>query len=325
MSSSPHNGRLRFSSRGSQRGLSLLELLISLTVAALLMSGVMNVVGESLSTETAIRQKHSLVREARFLMQRMTTAVGRTNYLMLPLVENPSTTWSESVRDVLAVTLDPTLDRDGDGWADANNDKDFQDLDQDSVRDADEWERIDEDSASDMTEDGVSGIIGIDDDGDGSVDEDQKDDDDEDGTKDEEENGSDGDLDGDGSFGEDKHQQMVRDDKAGLAGVDDDGDGSVDEGNKNDDDEDGVKNEDWLDPVVYYLNGSNLIERVPAIDPVDGTDFIETTISTRISQFQVTRLPLAGESPLVLIELELTSSDGEVFGLSATMAQGSLL
>ncbi len=285
----------------------------------------MSSVSESLHTDFIVQQRMGLARQADFAMQRLTDAVGKTRYLMLPLVNNPNTAWDESVRDVLAVTLDPTLDRDGDGWADANNDEDFQDLNQNNVRDIGEWERIDEDTHSDMTNDGVSGIIGIDDDGDGSVDEDNKEDDDEDGVKDEEE-GGDKDLDNDFSIGEDKHQQMVRDNKSGLAGVDDDGDGSIDEGDKNDDDEDGEKNEDWLDPVVFYIIGTDLIERTPAIDAATGADYLENIIANQVSSFQVTRLPLSGgRKTLVTINLTLTANDGESFSISATIAEGDLL
>ncbi len=308
-----------------QSGLSLIELTISLAIAAVVLAGVMTIVGETLATEAAVKQRFEMTQQARFAMQRMTNSVGKTRYLMLPLTENPATAWSESVRDVLAVTLDPTLDRDNDGWADANNDKDFQDLNQNGTRDSGEWERVDEDSHSDMTNDDESGIIGIDDDGDGAVDEAEKDDDDEDGTKNEEENGPQ-DLDGDFAFGEDLHQQMIRDEEPGIEGVDDDGDGSIDEGDKNDDDEDGSKNEDWLDPVVYYLNGSDLVERMPAIDPVDGTDFVESVIASSVSFFQITRYAQGGSRvPLVLIELTITASDGESYSIVATVAEGELL
>ncbi len=311
--------------RSEQKGLGLVELLISLTVAAILMGGVMTVVGESLNTEVIIRQRMELTQQAHFAMQRMSKAVGKTRYLMLPLVENPATAWSESVRDVLAVSLDPTLDRDADGWADANNDKDWQDLNLNGIRDNNEWERIDEDTHSDMTNDAKPGIIGIDDDGDGSIDEGGKNDDDEDGVTDEEKQGEQ-DLDGDFSFAEDGHQQMIHDNKPGLAGIDDDGDGAVDEGDKNDDDEDGMKNEDWIDPVVFYISGSSLIERMPVINPLDGTLYIENTIASQVSYFQVTRLPQGGDrAPQVEIKLTLTATDGESFSLTVTVAGSGLL
>ena len=56
--------------------------------------------------------------------------------------------------------------------------------------------------------------------------------------------------------------RTLNDDGApGIAGVDDDGDGSIDEGDVADDDEDGQSDEDWYDPVVFYLSGSAVIER----------------------------------------------------------------
>lgn len=83
--------------------------------------------------------------------------MSRTRWLVLPLAENPNTPWSESDRDpgVLAVTLDPTLDSDGDGIMDADNDGDGL---------------IDEDIPEDNNFDWAAGILGIDD-GDGEVDE----------------------------------------------------------------------------------------------------------------------------------------------------------
>ena len=306
-------------------GFTLIELLISMMIGASILVALLSIVSESLHTDYITQRKLSLVRQADFAMQRLNNAASKTRYLMLPLIDNPDTSWDESTRDVLAVTLDPTLDRDGDGWADANNDKDFQDINQNGVRDIGEWERIDEDSHSDMSNDGVSGIIGIDDDGDGSIDEGHKDDDDEDGTKNEEKNGNQ-DLDNDASIGEDKHQQMVRVEVPGLEGIDDDGDGAIDEGDKNDDDEDGEKNEDWLDPVVFYLNGTDLIERMPTSNPADGSDFTETIIASQVSLFQVSRLPLeGGRVTRIAIELTITTDNEAPFSLNATIAVGSSL
>ncbi|MEQ1560991.1 MAG: hypothetical protein ABL933_18910, partial [Methyloglobulus sp.] len=113
-------------------------------------------------------------------MQRMVRAASKSRHLMIPLGENTNpinSPWSESVRGdkadgypdigVLAVSLDPTLDRNKDGWADANNDRDFLDVNKNGIRDAGEPERIDEDTGNDDTNDGASGIKGIDDNGDG--------------------------------------------------------------------------------------------------------------------------------------------------------------
>ena len=115
-------------------------------------------------------------------MQRMVTAVRQGNRLLLPLADNPNTNWREHVREqsipaappegdstlataVLAVSLGPILDRDEDGWADANNDKDFLDLNNNGSRDSGEPERVDEDPDVDNQNDFEPGIRSIDDDG----------------------------------------------------------------------------------------------------------------------------------------------------------------
>lgn len=155
-------------------GFTLVELLVVLIVGALLLAGLAGAVSNALSAERMARARNDRLREVRFAMDRMVTAVAGSPRLLLPLAEAPATPWSESVRDVLALVLDPRLDRDGDGFADADNDRDG---------------RIDEDPGADLNADGAAGIAGIDDDGDGLVDESSKEDDDEDedqrGTKDE--------------------------------------------------------------------------------------------------------------------------------------------
>ncbi|HBR97696.1 MAG TPA: hypothetical protein DD979_10015 [Gammaproteobacteria bacterium] len=308
--------------RHQSLGFSLLELLISLAIAASLMAGVSTLVGESLQAEVATRHRLDVIRDARFAMQRMTQSIGRTRLLLVPLVENPATAWSESTRDVLAVALDPTLDRDRDGWADANNDKDFQDSNQNGIRDPGEAERVDEDTPADMTHDGAAGIIGIDDNGDGIVDGVAVADDDEDGVSDEE-TGVAPDPDNDGSQLEDVSQEGSQDSQPGLAGVDDDEDGSIDEGALADDDEDGTSDEDWVDPVVFYLNGSTLIERTPALSATSGADYVENVVATGVTAFQVERLATAGKRyPRVAVSLTLTAADGQSYTLSGLALVG---
>ena len=87
------------------------------------------------------------------------------------------------------------------------------------------------------------------------------------------------------------------DNKAGLADFDDDGDGTVDEGNNQNDDEDDAINEDWFDPVVFFLRGSTLIERRPNLDPRDGTDFSEYPIADNVTYFRVERVPIRASVP----------------------------
>lgn len=330
-----------------QRGLSLTELMAAIAIAALIMAGLSGVISQALQAEDATRAKNQLIQQTRFAMQRMVIAVRASRRLILPLADNPATDWREHVREqttpasapegsstkataVLAVTLDPGIDRNGDGWADANNDLDYMDMNNNGVRDKGEPERIDEDLGSDMSNDMVAGIKGIDDNGDGSLDIESFDDDEEDGKKSEElNNGQDDDL--DGSIDEDLDGDANQDSKPGIAGQDDDFDTLIDEGGKkNDDDEDGLEDEDWLDPVVFYLQGTRLLERYPSLTDtnndalVTGADYTEHAIADNVSRFRVERIqPVAGQVLLVDIILEQTSKKGEVFSLHTRVRLGS--
>ncbi len=296
-------------------GFTLTEVLVTVVILALLLVGIAGVLEQTLRAESATRERNDLTRQARFALDRMTAAVSATRLHLLPLAENPGTAWSESVREpgVLAVTLDPNLDRDNDGWADGNNDKDFLDLNQNAIRDPGEPERIDEDLSDETTNDSMPGIVGIDDDGDGSIDESAvMEDDDEDGSINEDlANGVDDD--GDGAVDEDGRHDMNFDGQPGVALVDDDLDGSVDEGHHFDDDEDGTLDEDWLDVVAYFLSGTTLVERTPNVNPVNGNDFTERVIAENVSRFRVERIPQgAGRAVLVDITLGLTGENANV-------------
>ncbi len=296
-------------------GFTLTEVLVTVVILALILVGIAGVLEQALRAESATRERNDLTRQARFAMDRMAAAVNATRLLLLPLAENPGTAWSESIRDpgVLAVTLDPNLDRDNDGWADGNNDKDFQDLNQNAIRDPGEPERIDEDLPDETSNDNAPGIVGIDDDGDGNVDESVSvEDDDEDGSADEDfVNGVDDD--GDGAVDEDGRHDMNFDGQPGVALADDDLDGSVDEGHLFDDDEDGTFDEDWLDAVVYFLSGTTLMERTPNVNPTDGNDFTERMIAEKVSRFRVERVPQgAGRAVLVDITLSLSGENTNV-------------
>lgn len=299
---------------GRAAGFTLTEVLVTVVILALLMVGIAGVMEQALRANSVTRERNDLTRQGRFALDRMTAAVSATKMLLLPLAENPGTPWSESVRDpgVLAVTLDPTLDRDGDGWADANNDKDFLDLNQNATRDPGEPERIDEDPTGDLNRDGVSGIAGIDDDGDGLTDEGTTGDDDEDNVSGEDP--ADGvDNDGDGSVDEDTSGDRNSDGKPGISAVDDDLDGQTDEGPTPDDDEDGNSNEDWLDVVVFYLNGATLLERMPDVNATSGSDFTERVIAENVATFRVERIPQgAGRAVLVDISLGLAGDSAAV-------------
>ncbi len=307
----------------AEMGLSLIELLIAVTIAGILIAGMQGLVEIALNAESSTRARNDSLQQGRFAMQLMIKSVRMTRRLMIPLGENPNTAYSESERDVLAVTLDPTLDRDKDGWADANNDKDFLDVNNNGTRDAGEPERIDEDTQGDMTNDNKSGIILIDDDGDGYIDESAVADDDEDSLFNEDKLDN-IDNDNDGSIDEDMGHSMRESGAPGILGFDDDFDGSVDEGDGKDDDEDGPQGDDWLDPVVYFLNGTTLMQRVPNINPADGTDYQENPVAENVSIFEVKRIPQgAGRTVLVDITLEITPIDGEPSIFNTRVGVGS--
>lgn len=307
----------------SQSGLSLVETLITISIAGFLIIGMSELVGFALKAETSIRAKNDSLQRGRFAMQLMVSSVRMTRRLMIPLAENTNTAYSESVRNILAVTIDPTQDRDGDGWADGNNDKDFLDINNNSFQDGGEPERIDEDTQGDMTNDNKSGIILIDDDGDGHIDESAVADDDEDSLFNEDKLDY-IDNDNDGSIDEDMGHSMRESGASGILGFDDDYDGSIDEEDGKDDDEDGPQGDDWLDPVVYFLTGSTLVQRVPNINPVDGTDYQENPILENVTNFQVIRIPQGGgRAVLVEITLELISTDGEQLSFNTRVGVGS--
>lgn len=280
-----------------QNGLTLIEILVTLAVVGVILAAIGGVVGQSLTTETHTRLRYDTARQARFAMARMVKAVTDSEALLLPLVENSATAWSESLRDpgVLAVNLDPLIDRDAENTLDADNDGDGQ---------------VDEDVSADAGSDSAAGIPGIDDDNDGSTDEGNAADDDEDGSDDEDPI-NDLDDDGDGSTDEDPPADS---DSDGAA--DDDGDGSTDE--------------DRWDPVVFYLNGTDLIERSPSLTDVtgdsaiDGRDYTEHVIAENVSQFSVERLSQsAGGWQMVEIVLELSPSGIDAVRLEVLVRVGA--
>ena len=207
---------------------------------------------------------------------------------------------------VLAVTQDPAVDLDGNGRPDADNDGDG---------------RIDEDLPNDATWDNAAGIVGIDDNGDGGIDDSAIGswDDDEDDSANEDTVYNNNDADGDGSIDEDPNADMNFDLAPGIISVDDDGDLVIDEGgllNAWDDDEDGRMDEDWYDPVVFYLANRTLMQRIPLPWDADGSgsvtggDFVEAPIAENVTRFRVERLPPKGNRPvLVDLTLELGSPD----------------
>ena len=318
-----------------QHGITYVEVLVSVTITAILVGALMNVIGTATNVSEEVRNDNDLMQQVHFAMQQMVSITSRSRKLLLPLADKPATNWPEHIREetvppsppigdsvkataVLSVLLPVDVDLDGDGIPDADNDRDGA---------------IDEDLYQDMNRDGVAGVKGIDDGGDGYYDNVNWGDDDEtNGIIDEDP--IDGiDNDGDGLIDEDSSGDMNGDGFPGLAGVDDDGDGSIDEGDILDDDEDGAVDEDWFDTVTYYLQNDTLMERMPVPwdttgnGSVTGWDFVTSILAENVTHFRIERVPtVSGDTQLVDILLELTNpTTGERYSLQTQVRVGAAL
>jgi prepilin-type N-terminal cleavage/methylation domain-containing protein len=326
--------------RGSfrnQHGFSLLELMIAMLLAGLILAATGNVIRQAMGSNVLVTERNQLLRDARFAMQRMVSKTSTSRKLLLPLVDKSFTNWPENIREetvpasppigsstkataVLAIALPSNVDLDADGFPDADDDRDGL---------------IDEDLPDDAQHDFAAGIMLIDDDGDGLVDEGNASSDDESTTvNDDPINGIDDDA--DGNIDEDPGSDNNGDGCPGVCGVDDDADGTIDDGSASDDDEDGSDVDDAYNPVVYYLNGNTLMERMPVPwnqdgistpdGPVDGRDFVASAIADNVTRFRIERIgPASDAHPMVDIELELTGPTGEVVSVAARVRTGGAL
>lgn len=147
--------------RHRQQGLALAELLVAAAIGALLMLTLAGTLDGVRQTDTQLAGRALLQRDARLALARMAGMVEGSRRLLVPLETTTAT------GGVLAVALPPGLDRNSDGFADADNDHNGI---------------PDDDLPADATRDGAAGIKGIDDDGDGSIDNGSSTDNDEDGT-----------------------------------------------------------------------------------------------------------------------------------------------
>lgn len=255
----------------AEEGLTLVELLMAIAIFGLIAAAASALLSQALDANTDGDARYGLYREGLLIMERMTGEARRSTFLLIPNAHKTN-------RDILAIS------------GSVNEDDDYYFGDP-------LFPRIDEDLKKQMTDDGKSGIIGRDDDGDGSTDEGDFNDDDEDGLIDEDRlDGIDNDR--DGNIDEDTG------DDSNIAGMDDDGDGDIDEGDPKNDDEDDEINEDPLNPVIYsYDSGTSTLQ-------VYDTYSAQTTVlSTRVSAFQVEYDPNAPQR--ILITLTLTGANGE--------------
>lgn len=328
------------SNRRRRQGFTYIEMMLSVTIMGMVMLALMGVMNTATEAGEDVRTRNDLTRQARFAMQRMVRFTGHSRRLLVPMVDKLDTNWPENIREqtipasplvgdqvfayaVLAVTLPAFVDLDQDGFPDADDDEDGL---------------IDEDLPNDIHHDYLPGIAFIDDDGDGYVDENPSSywDDDETNAVENEDPLNGVDDDDDANVDEDPASDNNGDGCPGVCGVDDDGDGSIDEGSANDDDEDGGEFDDPYDPVVYYLSGQSLIERMPVPwnedgistpdGPVDGRDFVLSTIAENVTRLRFERLADGTALDLVDIELELTDpTSGEFIRLQTRVRIGGAL
>lgn len=296
-------------------GFTYVELLTALVISAVVFLGIQDLIHRSTQALDTVTDEAWVNSEAQWAMQRVLRAIRRSRVLFLPTPDKPGTLLiDESVRELVALSQDPEIDRDNDGFGDPDDDRDG---------------RVDEDLGDDIQSDGEPGIKDIDDNKDLLTDSPSAFpmDDDESGTlilPDNDEDPINGvDDDGDGLIDEDPGADMNGDGFPGIEGVDDDGDGDTDEGDVEDDDEDGAKNEDPYNVVVFRKSGSLLLERTPKIrGPHD--QYTERTLLDNVSLFQVEWVPVAGgRSTLLEVTLQVTTPDGETITLNSRVRVGS--
>jgi len=273
------------------KGFTLVEIITAVAIVGMIAAGTTALVSSFVQTHTIATAKSGLYREGLMAMEHMIDGVKRCTYLAIPNNHNQT-------RDILAFS------------GTINEDKDYY------FGDA-LFPRIDEDVGGDSNDDGMHGIVGIDDDGDGDIDEWpgwwNGADDDEDGFHEDtvNEDPVDGtDDDNDGNIDEDVPPDMNEDTKPGIAGMDDDGDTLVDEdaagqetiGDPEDDDEDGLINEDNFNETIYTFDSATNTLR--AACPYTGESSV---LSTHATFFEAHY-----EAPeRIRISLTLTGDDGE--------------
>ncbi|UCH81609.1 MAG: prepilin-type N-terminal cleavage/methylation domain-containing protein [Nitrospiraceae bacterium] len=245
----------------SERGLTLVELLISITIISLIAGVSAQMVGGAFDSWEHQRGKGYLLNAGRLAMDRMVSGIRTTTWVLLPLMISDPTdpgypASSYYPRNILAFSY--MIDNDGDGLAD-------------------------EDPYYDIVWNNKSGLKGIDDNNDGLID--------------------------NGFAGADDDEDGVKNEDP-IDGVDNDGDGRIDEDpgsqfytSVDDDDGDGPWDEDVFDPVIYYLNGTDLRERRDEYN-FTISDFV---LASNVTEFIVLRRRVNGNT---LIDLYLKLDNG---------------
>ena len=91
--------------RRSELGYTLIELVISMGIAALLLTGLQQLLGNGMAEMELVDERTDLARQARFAMARMVDSVRNTDHLMIPLgakvINNSGQTPEETSRIIL--------------------------------------------------------------------------------------------------------------------------------------------------------------------------------------------------------------------------------
>mgnify|MGYP000317707436 CR=1 FL=1 len=277
-------------SQSSKNGLTLMELLITVTILLIIAAVATPLLSASLDAHRSGIARSRLYQEGLILIARMTKNVRNTTFLQIPNNYSPT-------RNMLAVS---NL---------VNEDSDFYFGDP-------LFPRADEDFGDKFMSSGP-GILGVDDNGDGSIDNNDLKSDDEDSVFDEET--LDGlDNDSDGNIDEDLSADANKDGAPGIKGMDDDGNGVVDisaaPNPLGDDDEDGQNDEEYVTFFLYtHDSGTNTLrEIVPS--PTNGINSPTSSVvlSTHVTAFSATYYPPdAANHPRISIALTLTGDDGK--------------
>jgi len=268
--------------RPNEKGLTLVELLVALTIMGIIVVAAMPLLSSCLEANSQGTARFQLYQEGLMAMERMTGGVRKTTIVTVPNGHSPK-------RDILVFSRL------------VNSDNDFYFGDP-------LFPRIDEDPGDSFSGSGF-GVQGVDEDGDGSFDEGSPPNDDEDALA--QEDPLDGlDNDGDGTIDEEVQADYNGDEMPGIQGIDDDGDGSVDEGSStDDDDEDGLLNEEEMLFAVYAYNSSTKTLTEIHSDPFSGINdpAPKVVLSNHVTDFEVKY-----QSPSqIRIKLTLTGDDGE--------------
>ena len=260
----------------SERGLTLTELLISIAIISLIAGVSTRMIVGALDSWEHNRGKEDLRNTARLVMERMVSSIRTTTWVLMPLMISDPT--------------DPGYPASSYYPRDILAVSGMIDNDADGV--------ADEDPYKDMVNSGKAGLKGIDDNNDGIIDNGSTtEDDDEDGLKNEDP----------------------------IDGVDNDGDGRIDEdthnafyGSAENDDGDGPShiNEDFFDPVIYYLQGTDLRERHDELQFTTS----DKVIAEDVTQFIVLRRRVNGNT-LIDIYLRLDNGTESVELVTTTFAR----